>query len=151
MPDRVTPLRIGLAVEGESDQRFFAALLPRLVSGVAAEISVETVSIGQQDPERIAAAVCVAFEQRAIDLVCVHRDADSANAAPIKQRFVDDACAAMASGCAMPGTRCVPLIPFREMETWALADAAALAALFRSQLPRESLAQLRHPEGGVSV
>lgn len=146
MPERPALLRIGLTVEGPSDERFFAALLPRLVSGIAAEISVLTITVGGQDAAAMSRIVCRVFHDRAIDLICIHRDADSANAERRRRRFVETACEAMSADCSLPPVRCIPLIPFREMETWALSDPKALAALFRSELPSHFEEKLRYPE-----
>jgi hypothetical protein len=125
----VLALRIGLCVEGNSDLDFLQPLLERIVFDAArATVGVSFVPVAKrtQSAEDIASRICQAWVEGAISLCCIHRDADSRKRASSQRTVADRACQCASLGCAFPDRLCVRVVPFREIETWALCDGEAL-------------------------
>ncbi len=143
-------LRIGLCAEGNSDRDFFEPLFRRLLAGLVTTetaLSVVPVGLDRRSPSAVSGDICDAWSQGGIDLVCIHRDADSAARQHRALIFVRTACDGAAEGCGVPAGRCVPAVPMRATEAWALADAAALAGVLRrSRLDAATAAACRQPE-----
>lgn len=126
-------LRIGLRVEGASDEQFFSALLPRLIPVAPdREVRVTMVTVARREraPATIAKRLCEAVADHAIDLACVHQDGQSAQRRDMAATFAREACHSAKTLCRLPGIRCVPILPMREMEAWVLADPEALGHAF---------------------
>lgn len=143
-------LRIGLHVEGNSDWEFLEPLLNRLIAACVPEgtgISPERLGRAERAAITVASTICRAHRSRAIDMVCVHRDAESATRADSVRVLVCDSCAEAEAMCGFPAARCVPLVPMRCIEAWALADTNALCNVFGVRaLPPEWSERLRSPE-----
>ena len=126
-------LRIGLHVEGNSDEDFLQPLLLRMAERCAppnTTISFVTIGKRMRAVEHVAAALCEAYTQRAIDLACFHRDGESRSNHGSVRREVESICQTAGGVCALQGNRCVPIVPLRTIEAWALADQDALRDVF---------------------
>jgi hypothetical protein len=143
-------LRIGLHVEGNSDDDFLRPLLRRmaeLCSPPNTAISIVTIARRARSAQDVAAAFCDAYAQRAIDIACIHRDGDSHSREGAVRRDVESICQSAGGLCALQGSRCVPIIPFRAIEAWSLADQDALRDVFGvTDLPDDWPAKLANVE-----
>lgn len=139
-------LGLGLHGEGPTDLRFLAPVVARLTSSILLERGRYSVTVSpvidvgtgttQGRAERLTEAV--GELQGTVDVLFVHADGsgDPEGALdhvvrPLIDRLQTE------HGDAAP--TCVPVVPVREMEAWAIADPAALAHLLRSQLDAEAL------------
>lgn len=143
-------MSIALHVEGQSDFEFLEPLLRRLAIGHAppGTVLAPIFRIGRREKsdDALLAKIREAAEQSAVDVVCLHQDADS------RSRY-DAVMAGKLALCekarAKAGSRfgCVPIVPLRETEAWALADPSALCvALGIRQLPSGWMERVRLPE-----
>lgn len=126
-------LRIGLNVEGNSDDDFLQPLLRRMAELCAppnTAISIVTIARRTRLTQDVASAFCEAYSQKAIDIACIHRDGDSRSREGVVRRDVETICQNASNRCALQGNRCVPIVPLRTIEAWALADQDALRDVF---------------------
>ena len=147
-------LGLGLHGEGPTDQRFLGPLLARLTSGILARHSrypvvvapIIGVATGAKQERASELSRAVGASRGSLDVLFVHADgagdpegAASTVVQPLIDRIVEDH--------ADMAPRCVPVIPIREVEAWAIADPAAIAGLLRS---RQDAAALGLPDDAAA-
>ncbi|MDC7785737.1 DUF4276 family protein [Rhodoplanes sp. TEM] len=125
-------LVIGLFSEGSTDSRFLPQIIYRHTLDLIQVGGKQNVQL-QEDPillpgtingER-AARMC--SEARAIDLFVVHADAAANARMRILETMIEDIKEIASRQCGLGKHRIVPLLPCREMESWALTDPDAIA------------------------
>lgn len=127
-----------LFAEGQSDADYLAALLPRLLQhliissdrgeGIVPDTPVEIFGIGLRNFDETARLICQARD--AIQIVFVHGDCGGRAVSRTIERRTGGLCQKLFAECGFPTERCVTVTPNRETESWTLADAAALRAVF---------------------
>jgi hypothetical protein len=126
-------IAIGLHVEGNADVDFLEPLVVRLANAVVEPgtiLSTFRVGTRQRHPARVSKLLCDAYRQGAIGIACVHRDAGSRNRERQAGQDARAVCLEAERACSFPPDLCVPVVPLREIETWALGDQDALCAVF---------------------
>jgi hypothetical protein len=152
-------LSLALFAEGPSDRNFLEQVIYRSTYEAAYRLSDQPVEIpeafyrsdwpttAQSRSERIVAAFAQPIIEGAIDLLFVHADADGDAQAALTER-VEPCCLALRQRSAGAEFDCVPVIPVRETEAWALVDGAALRAELGTT---RSMQQLGLPENPNAV
>jgi hypothetical protein len=149
MPDPRS-VTIGLHVEGSSDYDFLEPLLRRLAPrNLERGTRLSIIPIGRRERSHEARLrICSnAIREGVVDLVCLHADADSQRRYTERQSEAGLICAELRNG--LPGIAfgCVPVIPIRETEAWALADPQALCTVLGLTKLRDPWPErLRSPE-----
>lgn len=143
---RARYLGLGLHGEGSTDQRFLAPVLGRLVSAVLTDHGrypvvvgpVTDVATGVMRDRAGALSRAVGRAEGSLDVLFVHADG-AGDPADVRDTVVDPLIQRVTSDHGDAAPACVPVIPVREMEAWAIADPMALAALLRSTLDADAL------------
>ncbi len=151
-------LGLGLFAEGASDHVFLGPILRRLVVRLVVregsrplDVSDEVLAISAAAPGRGGRAqqiVLAATEARgAIHLLFVHADAGGSADRALEER-VRPGIELVAREHALLRLGCVPVVPVRETEAWALVDGDALRAAFGTT---RSDGDLGVPDGAEQV
>jgi hypothetical protein len=150
MPD---PLRltIALRVEGPSDFDFFEPLLRRLAqrSMQPGMRLAPLIRIGRREKARASLIQVIreAVRTSGVAVVCLHNDADSRRRYQAILKDLHDICLEAHADPAPPTFGCVPIVPLRETEAWALADLGALCEVLGvTALPADWATRLQSPE-----
>ena len=130
-------LSLALFAEGPSDHAFLQRIIYRSVFEIAARLSDQPVEIPEQfvrgrrtdghsgRVRSIPAAFADAIRLGAVNLLFIHTDAGNDAAAALNDR-VTPGCLSLHSACPDVSFGCIAVVPIRETEAWALADADAL-------------------------
>lgn len=128
----MTWLVIGLFSEGSSDSRFLPNIIYRqtlnlLLSGRGLDINLQEELEIFRERDNPSRTIRICREAGAVNLFIVHSDATRSARPRILRTIVGELRSETAERCGLEGYRVVPLIPCREMESWALADPDAIA------------------------
>ncbi|MGJ3263397.1 MAG: hypothetical protein ACFE0R_09190 [Salinarimonas sp.] len=123
---------LGLFAEGPSDFSFLLGLLAREAFDLVGRGGTQSVIVsepvvrldGRSAEERARSACGV---EREIDVFVVHGDASRTARANVERLVVAELRGRASTLCGLPAARFVGLLPVREMEAGALADADAIA------------------------
>lgn len=146
-------LRVGLMVDGPTDQRFLTSVVQRtyehLVLDCPGQIDVFDVEVitpaGEGFVSQVLAAARQAYEQ-GFDVLVVHTDAEAATDQAAFIHKLDPALEALAN---TPGDLCrilVPLVTVRMVEAWMLADLALIKDEIGTDLSEHDLGLTKKPE-----
>lgn len=133
-------LGLALYAEGSTDHRFLDELLRRTVEhllidgGYAVDLSsVQRLPVGAEEPNR-AERIAVGSQriQGAFHLLFVHADG-AGDAERAREERVQPGIDAMHARVGGEGRRGVAVVPVRETEAWALADADCLRRILGTQ------------------
>lgn len=120
------------AFEGTSDQAYFGVLIPRLIEHLVLESNSRNAVIPDSPAhliphgtvEEIATEICKHSD--AFFIVFVHADSGHGAMGRRTARVGDRCCERAHELCNWSLERCVPIVPVKEMEAWAIADRAAV-------------------------
>ena len=130
-------LSLALYAEGPTDHVFLQSILYRLTHETAFRISDRPVEIAEAfvrgvpsgaasaRKDRIEQVFGKALSSNAINLLFLHTDGGSDEAAARRERIEPFSNYAKSQ---WPSVLCVPVVPVRETEAWAIADTSALIA-----------------------
>ncbi|MFJ6159231.1 DUF4276 family protein [Pseudarthrobacter sp. NPDC092184] len=116
----MTELTFALIREGTSDDGLVAHLRTLMIKAGASKVVGASREYKGPTKERISQVLA---EQAKVDLIFVHRDADSSDPKPRYEEIHD---AASSLGCS---DRVVPVVPVQELEAWLLADEAQIRSV----------------------
>ena len=134
-------LSLALFAEGESDHGFLQGVLFRLTFETANRLSESAVEIsesftrgrpyvgGESRVQRIERAFGGALSTSTINLLFIHADGDSDAPAALRER-IEPCISYIQMRFPTVEFECVPVIPVRASEAWALADPNAVIAEF---------------------
>ena len=136
---------------GPTDHEFLDSILFRATHELASELSDSPVEIaenfvrggsnsakGGSRPDRLERAFGSALSSGAINVLFVHADGDGDEPSARSERFAP--CAAKALSLVRDANlACVPVIPNRMTEAWALADTSALISALDTRKTAEQL------------
>lgn len=132
-------LALGLFAEGDSDHGFLRRIVYRSVHEIAMNFDHRPLEMpedfvrGQhlgapsRREDRVLESFRDAIEQSVVNLLFIHADSGNDRDAAWRER-VKPACDLLHERYADLPFKCVPIIPVRETEAWALADPEALQA-----------------------
>jgi hypothetical protein len=152
-------LALALFAEGPSDHEFLPRVILRSTTEISAAVSNEPVEIAEQfirasttkntemrsRPERVEALFGSALE--AIDLLFIHADGQGDSNTAFDERVLP-CCNRLHSRFPAARFGCVGVVPVRETEAWAIADADAVT---RALGTRKSAQELGLPDNAANV
>ncbi|MFC7850790.1 DUF4276 family protein [Arthrobacter sp. NPDC057388] len=116
----MTDVTFALIREGTSDDGLVAHLRTLIINAGASSVVGAPREYKGTTKERISEVLA---EQTKVDLIFVHRDADSSDPEPRYEEIRD---AASALGCS---DQVVPVVPVQELEAWLLADLSQIRSV----------------------
>lgn len=127
----MSQLSWAVSYEGSTDARYLDVLIRRVIEAhclrvnVSVEVSTTPLRFARRSPEHI---IQEATRLRdAFDVLFVHADAGGREQRKTLSERCLVICRELAEQSILPTERCVPVIPRREMEAWAIADQGAVA------------------------
>lgn len=153
----MTPLILGLYVEGNMDKWFLPVLVQRTAQRIVDtsaryEIEVMSVQVVNDDLERkppkyIDRVLEAARFTDGYHALILHRDADSSSCDKARKNYIAPACKKVEQAVAQGERVCnnlVPLIPIRTIEAWMLTDPEALREVIGTRASIESFGLPNH-------